>query len=709
MTGMRRSLGLLVALVCPVLCAPAIGAPVDEISDLYFEGVDLLEKGRDEEALERFTRVLAMQPDNQAAYELWKATEQDIMLELLVKGGQYELVAKRFLDLARLARTERRDDEGAIRELLRQLDDDDVLVRKRAIGQLAAEHGEYAVQYMLPTLADTANEERRVYFMQALTEMDTDVVLPLVAALGSDDAFLRRNVALVLGYIQDPRAAAELTWLGNHDPDQGVQLAAKEAAIKCGSNGNALALFLRLGDDYHHQRANVLRPHYYSDVVWSWKDGGLASTPIPRWLYPDELSKNAYYGALMADANSLDARAGIARAYVSQQARIKARMDGGMDPSGLEDQLAEATVAINSAGIEALDRALSWSVASNDLATGAALCQILGGMASEGTPGLWDAFQSGDGAMAGEAAVALGRIAFESDQAASPGVVAGLGKACGTRVLRLAVVIDGNEARGTALAEALAAQGMVASAWNTGARGLNVLRRIPGVDVIIVADMLPDLTADQVLDEIARDEHTANTPLILVSNDTEKASDMYGERVTTVITGAADVAEIEGTMDGSLEGDRAHANDLAARAARVLNQLARGAGQTDLSPAIPGLVATLAGPPDSEHRPDAVTVPAMHALGASGTPIQVPPLLGVLKDGTRSDEARIAAADAIGDIAGRMGMNATEEVFNGFTSVLRSDASLPVRAAAAKAIGRVQLTPAQRAEVAKAARVDVSE
>ena len=52
-----------------------------------------------------------------------------------------------------------------------------------------------------------------------------------------------------------------------------------------------------LGDDYHAGRASVLRAIDYSDVVWSFKDG-LVATPCSRAVYADELSKNAYYGAL---------------------------------------------------------------------------------------------------------------------------------------------------------------------------------------------------------------------------------------------------------------------------------------------------------------------------------------------------------------------------------------------------------------------------
>ena len=85
-------------------------------------------------------------------------------------------------------------------------------------------------RYALYGLGDANNDEKRVKYMHALTEMSTDVVLPLVAALATDDTYLRRNIALTLGHIGDPRAAAALTRTADVDSDAGVQEAARAAA-----------------------------------------------------------------------------------------------------------------------------------------------------------------------------------------------------------------------------------------------------------------------------------------------------------------------------------------------------------------------------------------------------------------------------------------------------------------------------------------------
>jgi len=700
MTGMRRHFGLLAILSALSLAAGAtsVAAAPQDAGELFKEGVTLLEQGDDEGALEKFTEVLASDPSNEEAYELWKSTEYEVWLQMLVKGGQYELVAKRLIDRAKLGRSESADDEGAIRDLLAQVQSDDVLERARAIRALAANHGEYAVRYMLPTLADENANDRRVLFMQALTEMGTDVVLPLVAVLGSDDAYLRRNVALTLGYIGDPRAGAALTWLAFNDPDEGVQRAAGQAAHKVGSQGDALKLFLALGDDYYHQRATVLRAVDYSDVVWSWGDGDLVATPVPRCLYADELSKNAYYGALAAAPESLDARAGLARAYVAQQVELAYRTEAGQDVSGLEEQVAKASIAISATGIAALDRALVWAVSDTpvDTTTAIGLIRAIGDSACAPVPGLHAALVSSEAALSGEAAVALGRIAHRTRRGASPEVVAALGTAAGRDIMRIGVVIDGQRERGEAIKDALDQQGLLVNFWDRGAMGLALLKRVPGVDVIVVSDELPDLTVDQVLGEIAEDERPASTPVVMVTE-----SEDWSDRVAATITGAADAGSILEVIAEGLDGDRARADELSARAASVLAGLSLAGG--NVASALDDLTGTLAS------RGDSVTLPAMTVLATVGTADAAPALMGVLADEARSEAARIAAADAIAQIASREALSGPPALVVGLEEVVGSEETpLPIRVAAIRALSSMTIPDEVRAAMTAATRVDVA-
>ncbi len=695
MTGSRVRLGLVLALTA--LAPAAWTAPVDEISDEYQAGVEALKQGNEEEALRHFTRVLALEPSHEAAYELWKQADTDLLLDMLVKGGQYELVASRLMELASLGRAEREDDPDAIRALVRQLEGDDVVARRKAIIELSANHGEYAVPYMLPHLADPVNDDRRVSTMHALTEMSTDVVLPLVAALRAEDPFLRRNVALVLGYIGDPRAGAALAWHAMSDPDGGVAEAAKEAAMKCGSNGEPLAEFLRLGDDYHHENPLVLRPFDYSRVVWTWGADGLEKTEVPRWLYADELSKNAYYDALEVDPGSLDALAGVARAYAAQLAEFRARASAGVDVADWQPMADGALLAIETSGIAACDRALSWCVADGESGAGVELCRALGDLCTEPTGSLRAALASSDGALSAEAAVALGHVAARSGRPAGGDVVAALGRAASLEVVRFALVIDSDAERGAALARALSGPGMVVHHWERGATALSMLSRVPGVDAVLLAETLEDLTPDQVLRALAANERTANTPVLMITDDPERAQETWGERLAGTITSAADLDQVEAAMEGGMGGERERADDLAARAAASLAALARAG--TDVAQVADVLAGTLAS------RPDSVTVPAMSALGAAGDAAHFAALVAVVGDDSRSDEARAAAAAAIAEIAGRTGAALDEGTVATLGEVLASDAAASVRSACARALGAAGFDARARAELVRNARV----
>ena len=689
MIGIRRPLGLVLATAC--LAAPGLTLPQSsEVSAAFREGVEALRQGDDTTALDAFQRVLALDPSREDAYDLWQSTEHEMWLKIMVKGGDFELVAKRLSSLARLGREERRNDPDAIRGLIDTALGDDVIERRRAVLQLSSQHGEFAVPMLLPYLADSSDDDRRVLAMQALSKMSTVVVPPLLEALSSDDAYLRRNVALVLGYIGDPRAGGWLAYMAQTDSDGSARSAAAEAAKNCGGTGNAVELLLQNGEDYHFRRGNVLGDADYSTVVWNWSEGQLASRETPRFLYGTEMSRRSYYRALQAQPGSLEARAGIARSYVDAIARVQATARAGGDVGEWESSVAYGGLALGAAGLDALDLALQWAVGSNDATTGAPLCEILGNNSRTVTRGLSAALQSKDGAIRAEAAAAAGTIAYRTGVRANDAVVQGLGAAAGRDVVQVAFVIDANTQRASQLADALTRQGMFVSTWRRGSRGLSMIRRAPEVDLVLVAESLPDLTAAQVVSEVREDERMANTPVFLISGNPE-AADAWGDRISGAITGSADVETVMGALDEGLDGDRALADALAQRSAQTLARLAY-AGHTDIGPALSSLANAFG-------RRDEVAVPAMEAVGAGGSTVQIPALVAVVVDGGRSEVARVAAADAVASILSRQEVQIGPEGVQQLVETATSDPSLGVRVAAVRALGRSALDDVSRARL----------
>ena len=685
MSGLSRPLSLIFATILAIAplaaSATTIGGP-DDAQDTFSRGVDLLRRGHHEEALRAFQQVLAMDPGHEEAYELWKSTDHSIWIQLMVEGGEFELVAKAIMGLADMGRHERLNDRDAIKAQVRLLHSDDVIERRGAIRTLAGRHGEYAVPYMVFALADQGDEEWRVVVMHALTQMGTDVVVPLVAALGSSDSFQRRNIALTLGYIGDPRAAAALTVLAaDQSADEGTRRAAGAAAAKCGGMGNALGQYLSDGDDYHHGRATVLRPSDYSDVLWSWADGGLVSQAISRILYNDEMARRAYHAALALAPDSLVARAGIARSYADEMAKAAS---GRVDADGAAG-IGEMAVALALCGKEAADLALQWSVASGDSSVGIALCRALADSACCPMAGLSAALQSDDGALRGEGAVALGAIALRTGSAAGSATVAGLGEVAGREILRIVAVIDGDLQRAQGVVSALGEAGVLAHHWSTGASGLGMLHRVSGLDAILVGDTLPDLTTAQVVNAVVDDDSYSAAALFILTSDVEFFASEYEGRAGALAPG--NLSDLTDALNADLSGDRARADALARRSAATLRDLAR---TSNIVEAIDALGTCLTG------RPDAVALPAMGALGAAGGADQASALAAVVADAGRSDGARAAAADACAAILSR-GTAAGEGVASALESAASSDASLSVRVAAARAIDNLGLGGAARA------------
>ena len=287
-----------------LLSAPARAQDNAQANQLQ-QAVDALANGNQEEALRLLQEVLNADPSNEDAYELWSSTENRVWLKLLTQGGELELVARELADRAKLGRKERQNNPDEIRELLKKLlAADDLVARNKLVNQLASDYGEFAVPILIYSLAEGGEQDRQLIVMNALTRMGSDVVPPLTEAMDSPDAMLRRNVALTLGRIGDPRARPVLARAVASDSDGGVRSAATQALPRVGGPGDAGQLYLEQGEAYYREDDTVLAPYQYSDVIWRWEGNGLVSVEVPRFLYAPEMAKKSYYRALqiMPDA-----------------------------------------------------------------------------------------------------------------------------------------------------------------------------------------------------------------------------------------------------------------------------------------------------------------------------------------------------------------------------------------------------------------------
>lgn len=680
MTGSNRKLGLLLA--AALLTGPI--ALAQDVQSSFKQGLELLERGRKDEALLAFQKVLALAPTSEQAYELWTSTDHKLWLEMLSAQGELELVGRRLMGLVESARRERRSDDASIRKLIADLSVDDPVSRTAAIRQLAADHGEYATPHLLGWLGDSGNEERRITAIQALTQMNVDVVLPLIEVLDAEDAFLRQNVVMVLKRIGDPRAAGAMARVASSDPDGVCRNLAQEALSAMGGAADAAAAWTKLGDDYHMRRASVLSDYHWSDVTWSFAGGRLNPTPTARALYADAVAKKCYQRALAANPGHVPAHAGLARAHAGEIAAIEILRSSGADVSTMEALAATAAVSIGLGGAVAADAALAASVNENDSGAAVVLVRALAEMASAPTAAMARAVSSSDGATQNEAIVALGNMSVWGKSRANADLIRGLGAIASRNVMRTAFVIDADAARAKATSDALVAAGMLVNGSSSGVQGLAMLRRMAGVDLVVVADRLGDVTTHQVLDELESEAHLAAAPVFVATANPDQVGETFGAKAAGAFD-PADLSAVLAALEGSLGAERERADALARQAADVLMRLA-GAG-TDVS-AVAGDLANALG------RVDAVAVPSAYALVAAGNGAHVAALSGLVGDAGRSDAAREAAAHALTSIFGRgVAAGDAAAILN---AVVRSDAPVGVRKAAAQALGASTMPVAER-------------
>ena len=688
----RRSL-------CLLALAAFLSAPAGAQSDDFKAAVDALSRGANEEALGLLQKVLAADLSNEDAYALWTNTENKVWLKLLTQGGELELVARELVEKAKLGRKQRENNPDAIRELVKKLADDDVVARAKVTNELASRYGEYAVPILIYSLTEGSDANRAVNVIGALTRMGSDVVPPLLEAMDSPDALLRRNVALTLGRIGDVRAKPTLARAAAQDADGGVRSGAAQALTRLGGGGDAGQLYLAQGDAYYREDDSVLAPHQYSDVIWHWEGTGLVSVAVPRFLYAPEMAKKDYYRSLALLADAGPALAGIGRCAVTEIGRLDEWTAAGQESGEWGERLKADELAAQLAGPESLDVALGWAIGKGDMIAASGLCRLLADSGKTATANLQSALKaSQSGAVQGESAVAIGRIAYRNREAVGADVVAALATAAGREVLRIGAVIGGDEAGGRALAAQLDEYGYHTSWWSTGPRGVVSLRSLPGVDLVVVNDKnLGEMTAHQVVKELRSEPRFARTQIFIKATSPDTKAELFGDSVNGILAPGADLAAAsEAASKEPMNRDRQEAIALAGRAAETLLQLAAG-GKTDVSQATEALASTLG------NRPDEVVAPALGVLEFMGGPAHVERIMAVLSSAERSEPARVRAARALAGIFSRTG-SVDAGALKVLQEVAQKDASFAVRAATAGALGRLNLAKDVRVELMRSLR-----
>ena len=687
-----------------LVTAVAVGAacPAIQAQDEFQQAMEQYLIGTPEsrqDALEKFAQILADDPSHEDAYRMYAGVGRELFALMLQEGGEDAATALRFYEIARAGRKAKTDDESAIGELVDDVLGGNYVERRDALYALSANHGEYGAAPFISYLSDD-NEDRRVNAIFGLISMGGDAVLPLCAALASDNPRTVWNACGCLGAIGDARAVPYLKHVfdTNSDSVEGtnatVRDAADDALMKItGQAAVALAsstdLHVAAARQYFMGNDSVVTPFDTKDAVWHLEGDGLVATKVPPVLHSLELGKQNCNAAI----HDARAQAMLLACLAAEKAILTHAEAMGEDPSAGGDLVAELQseidVYLGAGGPERLEDALREALAAGRAEAAVMLISSLEASDSSGAA-LREALGNQDKRVRYAAAFALAG-AGEADA----DVVRVLVSALGEDAVRTVLVVDDVENTRNELVDILRANFAVVHA-PSGALGFARARTAPAKDVIIVRAGMADVEVSAFVHD--SDFRTSASPMLLIASADradEVRTNYEGKgNVRDFLTPPYDAAAVTQAVNDALpelNAERADALGAAARAAQILAHLP----SSDLGTAEQGLVAALS------RSEDDVVGPVLRAVGRLGPSSAAADVAAIFADDSRSAEIRLAAAGALGGIFGKMSANPGDDVLSPVVAVATSrDADSALRVAASQALGKASfLDEVQRAEL----------
>ena len=686
-------------LAAAVAVVVAGGSVIAQDSPLQ-EAVTLLRLSKKDEALAKLREILAADPSNTDALQMYRSISQDEWYLLMThrdEQGQpsdIQKIAQSILDRAKVENKERSRDDEAIRALVATATagDSDYGTRQSAINKLINDHGEFAVPALVEKLGGVDDVEGQIQAIATLAQIGSAAVLPLIEALGSSNDLTVQNAAAALYHIGDPRAVPMMVHLASDDR-AAVSDIARKFVEKHKASGNAVDLLLAQSNRY--LRGDVAS-HAYSAVVWKLDNDRLVAHDVPARLYPSELAKSVAATAVRLAPSSVETRSALAQANLAQANLIESAVaQGDEDLKALEPIAGELKIAALATGLDAVRNALEAGVREGLAPVAIEAIQVLSAAESVDSldqSTLLTALNSGDKRVRYAAANALVAASSGAAVPQAEQVVAVLAEAVTEESVRTIQVIAPQDTR-SAVEATSNVRGWMIDASDNALAGMRDLLVTPNVDVVVINEILPDRLPEDVIGNIKRDSRMANTKIVIIAKDVEAAKARFGEEVGVVqapLTGESLVSAVNTALEGVASSANERAESYAATASQSLLSIASSKGE--IAPAVGNLAQQL-------NRADSVAVPAAKALGFAGGAAELDALVGLLA-GEGSVDLKKAAAEASGQILARLGQ-CPEHVATALGAALDGATDASLRLSIAMALSKAKLPADKQAELLK--------
>ena len=678
---------LLAAAVALVVGGSALaqGSPLQE-------AVTMLRLNKKDEAVAKLQEIIAGDPSNEAAHDMYQSVSQDEWYMLMTESGDVSKIARSILDRAKATQRERSRDEDAINDLVATATEasNDYGTRQAAVNTLVSAHGEFAVPALVAMLGDADNSDGQIHAVSVLSQLHSVAVLPLIESLKSSNDLAVQNACAALHLIGDARALPILTHLANDDRVN-ISTIAKKFVAKNGARGDALSQLLAQSHSY--LRGNV-PVGGFSKVVWTLVDDKLVSTDVPALLYPTELAKSAAADAARIAPESIDARSAVAAANLAQSNLIGSSIAAGDDTvEGMEDVAAELRIAALAAGTDAMRGALDAAVMEG---IAPVAIEAISAMAEMGVladkDALVGALKSTDKRISYAAAEAIVRSSTGNDVPLLSSVVGVLAQAVTEEMVNTIHMIVPDAASRAVAGVADAERSKVYTTSEDAIRGQLTLMGNPSIDVVVVNEILPDALPEDVIGNIRKDSRMDNTKIIVVTKDEQAATERFGDEVayiTAPLTAENLQAAVASALEGADNPGGARAEGYASKASAALLNLA--GRKANIAGALANLALQL-------NRGDSVSVPAAMAIGIAGGEAQLTALVSALETG--SADLKQSSALAIGSVLSRMS-NCPDSVFAALSTAIDGSTDSGLRTAIAAALGKAKIDAQKKLEMMK--------
>ena len=564
--------------------------------------------------------------------------------------------------------------------------------------------GEYAVPQLLRAIEDTDTTTAvREKILVVLPQLGKAGVLPLVAALATDNVQSRQFIAHALDRIEYPHAIPGLTAMLNRKGLQAQTTRMVRSALVSCAGGDLQVLDKPVAQLHYdlaqkfYYRAESLIPDLRTKTanVWYWDKSlaGLTYKPVPREIFCDVYAMRYARLALKFDPKYYPAVSLWLAANLKRQIDLP---DGAADPTRTPEE-PTAEFYVLASGAKYQQHVLARALADRDWPVAVAAIEALGATSGAdslvqpvigGAQPLVQALSSPNRVVRYWAGISLATALPKNQFTGYELVMPILASAMRQTGQKTALVVVADQDQRNALKDAVRSLNYAVVDADDPAKALAAARAAGGVDVAILATN-PDPMVGTGL--IRRDPLLATLPIVIISETERFRALAKADSRIRLVSATATAEQVKQAVGEAVRASAgiplsaAEATQWAVRSADAVRKL--GLTRTTVYRIVrcrPALVAALKDP-----RPE-VQVAAAGALATMPGPEAQRPIADLALDSSADVQIRVAAFASLGESVRRFGNALTDRQAQGVVDIV-SKGSGEVRIAAATILGALSL------------------